>query len=134
MEFVSQLHSRAMPHVQDNLQRVWAQSVHVPVRMLGEPARPRHRTDPMNDAPERIWLQLGAGDHGSHTWCDQNQGWDDDGPNEPEYVRADLHQAAIDAAVLAERERCAAWVLASDHLWPGDARMLADEIRKGPTP
>ena len=43
-----------------------------------------------NAAPERIWLQLGAGDQGTHTWCDQNQGWDDDGPNEPEYIRADL--------------------------------------------
>jgi len=39
-------------------------------------------------------------------------------------------QAERDAAVLAERERCAAWVLASDHLWPGDAKLLADEIRK----
>ena len=49
----------------------------------------------MIDAPERIWLQLGAGDNGSHTWCDQNQGWDDGGPNEPEYVRADIHDAVV---------------------------------------
>jgi len=49
-----------------------------------------------------------------------------------EYIRADIHQSAIDAAVLAERERCAA--VASDLLWPSDAELLANEIGKGPTP
>ena len=50
-----------------------------------------------------------------------------------EYARSIYHDATA-AAVLAERERCAAHAGASDHLWPDDARMLADEIRKGETP
>ena len=58
-------------------------------------------------------------------------GREERGTNVAEYIRADLHQAAIDAAVLAERERCAAHAGASDHLWPDDAKLLADEIRKG---
>ena len=48
----------------------------------------------MTEAPERIWLQLGAGDYGTHTWCDQPQDWaDDKGDGEPEYIRADLVEA-----------------------------------------
>jgi len=42
--------------------------------------------------------------------------------------------AERDAAVAAERERCAAWVRSSDLLWPDDGARLALEIRKGPTP
>ena len=40
----------------------------------------------------------------------------------------------IDAAVLAERERCAAWVIASDLICVWEAAILAEGIRKGPTP
>ena len=52
----------------------------------------------MNDAaPERIWLQdagdyAGARDHGEVTWC---QGPID--PDDTEYLRADLHLAALAA-------------------------------------
>jgi len=45
----------------------------------------------MSEAPERVWLQLGAGEYGTHTWCDQPQDWaDENGDGEPEYIRADL--------------------------------------------
>jgi hypothetical protein len=64
----------------------------------------------MNDAPERIWLQLGAGDHGSHTSCEDYQGWDEGGTNEPEYVRADIAAAAKERAVRAALEAAAARV------------------------
>ena len=64
----------------------------------------------MTDAPERIWLQLGAGDYGTHTWCDQPQGWaDENGEGEPEYIRADLHAAAI-AKLKAENARLRGFV------------------------
>lgn len=46
----------------------------------------------MNDwAPERIWLQRGMGDEGSHTWCENPIGevrTDGDDIEEVEYVRA----------------------------------------------
>ena len=82
----------------------------------------------MTDAPERIWLQLGAGEYGTHTWCDQPQGWaDENGEGEPEYIRADLHAAAIAELVEGLREMCAAhdrimgdthWRTNDNTLWP----------------
>ena len=56
---------------------------------------------PMADAPERIWLQLGAGDEGTHTWADHQAGWDDDGEYEPGYIRADVAEAEKQLAVAA---------------------------------
>ena len=54
----------------------------------------------MREAPERIWLQLGAGDFGSHTWCDTPQDWaDENGDGEPKYIRADLVEAAVKRAL-----------------------------------
>lgn len=61
--------------------------------------------------PERIWLQHdleGTGepytepDDDEVTWC-----WHQISQYDTEYVRADLHDEAIRAAVAQERERCA---------------------------
>jgi hypothetical protein len=42
-------------------------------------------------APDRIWLQRGVGEEGSHTWCEHQIGEDSIGDSieEAEYVRAD---------------------------------------------
>ena len=62
-------------------------------------------TNTQNTAPERIWLQLGAGDYGTHTWCDQPQDWaDENGEGEPEYIRADIHERLVAEAVAAALE------------------------------
>jgi hypothetical protein len=37
-------------------------------------------------APERVWLQRGMGEEGSHTWCADRQGGDIE---EVEYIRLD---------------------------------------------
>jgi hypothetical protein len=42
--------------------------------------------------------------------------------------------ARVEAAVLAERDRCARLVWMTEMLWPEDAKMLANQIRKGPKP
>jgi hypothetical protein len=61
----------------------------------------------MSEAPERIWIEdeFGDGDEDQWTygtWDVRNyRGYD------VEYIRADTVQAQIDAAVAAERERCA---------------------------
>ena len=75
----------------------------------------------MSEAPERIWVEdeFGEGDEDQWTygtWDVRNYaGYD------VEYVRADTVQAQIDAAVKAERERCARiakskWLTAMDDL------------------
>ena len=92
--------------------------------------------------PERIWLQHdleGTGepytepDDDEVTWC-----WHQISQYDTEYVRADLHDEAIRAAVAAERER-AAKVCEQEHAdWfkdPGydmpDGRDCAAAIRRG---
>jgi hypothetical protein len=66
----------------------------------------------MSEAPKRIWLQLGAGEYGTHTWCDQRQDWaDENGDGEPEYIRADLVDSLLKQAreeVLREASEVAA--------------------------
>jgi len=54
----------------------------------------------MNDAPDRIWACMSGPMVGLFVSGGNNGGW-------PEYVRADIAHAALEAAVLAERERCA---------------------------
>lgn len=48
-------------------------------------------------APNRIWLQRGVGEEGSHTWCEDQIGEDSLGDEieEAEYVRADHADVAI---------------------------------------
>jgi hypothetical protein len=45
-------------------------------------------------APERIWLQRGVGEEGSHTWCEDSITEDSIGEpiEQAEYVRVDAHQ------------------------------------------
>jgi hypothetical protein len=74
----------------------------------------------MSDTPERIWIEdeFGEGDDDQWTYGT----WDvrNYAKYDVEYVRADTVQAQIDAAVKAERERCAkvaaavAWWAAGD--------------------
>lgn len=42
----------------------------------------------MSDAPPKIYLQIGHGDEGGHTWCSQQTEWEP----EIEYIRADIDQ------------------------------------------
>lgn len=50
-------------------------------------------------APERIWLQRGIGEEGSHTWCEHQIGEDSIGEaiEEAEYVRVDAAPLANEA-------------------------------------
>ena len=85
----------------------------------------------MSNAPETITIFFDEDEDG--VWYELVQ----EGACEAEdvkYIRADLHQAAIVAAGLAERERCARLVWETDMLWPEDAKLLADQIRKGTKP
>lgn len=43
-------------------------------------------------APDRIWLQRGVGDDGSHTWCSDSQ----DEHEQAEYVRVDVQAPAVE--------------------------------------
>jgi hypothetical protein len=51
-------------------------------------------------APERIWLQRGIGEEGSHTWCEHQIGEDSIGEaiEEAEYVRVDAAPLANEAS------------------------------------
>lgn len=73
----------------------------------------------MTDAPERIWLQLGAGDYGTHTWADAPQDWaDETGCGEPEYIRADLARQRVKRLEFAGPFPCDGWgdgIYHSDH-------------------
>jgi hypothetical protein len=51
-------------------------------------------------APERIWLQRGVGEEGSHTWCEDEQGGDIE---EAEYVRTDRLRLTLGMRELLER-------------------------------
>jgi hypothetical protein len=91
----------------------------------------------MSNPPERIWIEdeFGEGDDDQWTygtWDVRNyRGYD------VEYVRADTVQAQIDAAVTAERERCAKVAFgfgAVDMLAEHKPFAIAAAIRKGDQP
>lgn len=50
-----------------------------------------------NWAPDRIWLQRGVGEEGSHTWCEDSITEDSIGDpiEQAEYVRVDVSDAAL---------------------------------------
>ena len=71
--------------------------------------------------PGRIYLLPDTGDEGETTWCDDPApGLDSDSADAIEYVRADAVLARIDAAVLAERARCAAVARNRWQIWAAD--------------
>jgi len=48
-------------------------------------------------APERIWLQRGMGEEGSHTWCEDSIEKDSigDGVEQAEYILADAQAPSV---------------------------------------
>jgi hypothetical protein len=84
----------------------------------------------MTQAPETLWLQLGYGDEGSHTWSKHKTG---EVEEEVEYIRMDSHRTALtELGKLKERvavledfiELCAG------RFWPNSASSddVVDEI------
>jgi len=74
--------------------------------------------------PERIWLQMEAGDGGTHTWADHNTAWDEQGVYEPEYVRADIAATEADALraeIKQLREAIATLIYETTHLSPEES-------------